>query len=190
MDITNYSIDDKNMDDKTVILNISKKLKDFNMPPYDSLSKKTQEKLLEVEYFIIKSEKIISNSLDIVKQFSLTKSNIAKNTTFCRKTLYNDKILLEYVEKCSKMEFDYSNLNELKNLKTKYDELKNLYDNILNSLIDIQNLKLSNKKLNEEILYLEQQIENLQKLIMEKEKTISDLQNILRHNNISLFKTR
>ncbi|WP_195251639.1 hypothetical protein [Romboutsia sp. 1001713B170207_170306_H8] len=185
MDIDNYKIDDK-----TLILNISEKLKAFDMPHYDTLSKKTQEKLLEVEGFINKSEYVISNSLDTIKQFSLTKSNIAENTSFSRRTLYNDKVLVEYIEKCSKMEFDYSNGSELKNFKIKYNELKELYDNILYSVIDIQDLKLSNKKLNEELFNMEKQIEDLQKLIIEKDRTISELQNNLRRNNISLIKTK
>ena len=185
MDIKNYEIDDK-----TLIVNISEKLKTFDMPHYDTLTKKTQEKLLEVESFINKSEYIISNSLDTIKQFSLNKSNIAKNTSFSRRTLYNDKVLVEYIEKCSKMESDYSNTSELKNLKIKYNELKELYDNILYSIIDIQDLKLSSKKLNEELFDMEHQVISLQKLIIEKDKTISELQNNLRRNNISLFKTK
>ena len=88
------------------------------------------------------------------------------------------------------MESDYSNTSELKNLKIKYNELKELYDNILYSIIDIQDLKLSNKKLNEELFDMEQQVISLQKLIIEKDKTISELQNNLRRNNISLFKTK
>lgn len=182
MDIDGYKIDDK-----TLILNISEKLKAFGMPHYDSLSKKTQKKLLEVEGFINKSEYVIS---DTIKQFSLTKSNIAENTSFSRRTLYNDNVLVEYVENCNKMKFDYSNEIELKNLKIKYNELKELYDNILYSVIDIQNLKLSNKKLNEDLFNMEQQIEYLQKLIIEKDKTISELQNNLRRNNISLIKSK
>ena len=45
-----------------------------------------------------------------------------------------DKMKAKNVEKCSKMEFDYSNGSELKNLKIKYNELKELYDNILYSV--------------------------------------------------------
>lgn len=185
MDIDNYEIDDE-----TLIINISEKLKSFYMPDYDTLEKKTQERLLQVERFISKSEYVISKSLETIKQFSLTKSNIAENSTFSRRTLYNDKVLVEYIEKCSKMEFDYSNGNELKNLKIKYQELYELYNNVLYSLIDIQDLKLSNKKLNEELLNTEKKIIDLQKLIMEKDKTISELQNNLRRNNISLLKTK
>ena len=178
------------IDDSVVKERVLEKLEFFNMPPYNELNKKTQEKLLEVEKFICKSEDIVSQSLNIIKDNSLTKSNIAKNVSFSRRTLYNDKVLVEYIEKCSKIKSEQSSESELKNLHIKYQNLKNLYDNILESLIDMQDLKLTNKKLNKENIQLEQNNVELNKLIIEKDKTISQLQNKLIRNNISLLKTK
>ena len=76
-------------------------------------------------------------------------------------------------------------------LSTNYTRTYKIKDEIITILTNKKGVnKNAIRAINEELFDMEQQVIGLQKLIIEKDKTISELQNNLRRNNISLFKTK
>lgn len=168
---------------------VCKKLESFNLPKLESLNIKTKERIFETEAFIQNAKISIENSLSLVKATMLTKSNLSnsKNTHFSRKTIYNDTILNEYIDKSIAIQPDYFNFNKIDHLQKDLDALNTLYQNMLFNIIDIQNFKFEIEELKKEISFNQEEIERLHIVINEKNKTIALLKSNSKSTNISIL---
>ena len=171
---------------------VNAKLYSFNMESLDKLENKTVKRILETEFFIQYSNKRISDNIDEIKSNLISITNLAKSDiiTCSRKTLYNDKVLNNYIEKSAEIETDYFNSKELKKVQNNYNDLSNLYDKLLVNIIDIYELKSQIKELNKEILNLHEEKNNLYECLVEKDKEIYELKMKLKSNNIRIFPTQ
>ena len=180
------------IDNKVLKDIINAKLSSFNMESLDNLENKTVNRLLETEFFIQYSHKCISSKIKEIKSNIISITNLANSdiVTCSRKTLYNDKVLNEYIEKCSKVEVDYFNDKELKKVRSNYENLSKLYDKLLVNIIDIYDLKSQIKEVNKELINVYEEKNNLYQCLVEKDKEIYELKNKLKSNNIRIFQTQ
>lgn len=128
-----------------------------NLPPVSEISKKTLQRLINFEEYADSIEKLNSVSIEEIKKRKMTKVSVsnAPGLNISRKTLYNDKILLKYVEARIEKQPDYLNEVKLKKLKNKYDELEEQYDKITDHLLDTSILQaeiIELKEKNEELI--------------------------------------
>lgn len=180
------------IDDDSLRKIVDEKLTAFNMTSFDILPDKTKKRLIETEFFIQRLNKDIEKRVDLIKNDCLTRLKLSNSdiTSYSRKTSYNDSVLNKYIEYSIKNEPDYFNARELNKIKNDYKLLKNLYDNLLDSIIDLENLKLQIKELEEDIISLNKDKDKLRIIIKNKDVKICELSNLLRCNNISLLKNK
>lgn len=171
---------------------VNAKLYSFNMEDLDKLENKTAKRLLETEFFIQYSNKCIGENIAKIKSNLISITNLANSDiiTCSRKTLYNDKVLNEYIKNCAENETDYFNSKELKKVQNNYNDLSNLYNKLLVNIIDIYDLKSQIKELNKEIFNLYEEKNNLYECLIEKDKEIYELKMKLKSNNIRIFPTQ
>lgn len=172
---------------KTVI---DEKLSSFDMDTLDKLKNKTVKRLLETEFFIQYSNERISRSIEEIKNNIISKSNLDKSSiiTCSRKTFYNDKVLKKYIEKCIENEPDYFNSKVIKDTQENYNKLQDLYDKVYAKIIDTQNLKAKIKELEKEIIYINEEKNNLIQSINDKDREINELKRKLNSDNVIQFK--
>lgn len=152
------------------ILNIIEgKLESNNLPKFETLSEKQKERINKLELFINENKKKCTSLIGEMKCLRLTKVNIANSNKvgLSRKTLYNDKILLRYIEISISEQDDYFNENKLTKLQKDFNNLKNQYDKLLENIIDNNSVKYKIKKCEEELMQLNIENENLKKINIE-----------------------
>ncbi|MFU0825480.1 hypothetical protein [Clostridium sp.] len=166
---------------------INDKLSAINYPSYEKLDAKTQKRLFEIENLVMNSHAEIQKLIVEIKKLKLSKSYIAnsKNTSFTRKTVYNDKLLEQYIEKCIQDEDDYFTERKVEQLHMELKEIKGQYDKVLDNIIYVNVLRVEVENYKKEILRLTEDKEKIQSIIDEKDKIIKNLKNIMKDSNIT-----
>ncbi|MEW9502156.1 hypothetical protein [Jeotgalibacillus marinus] len=139
-----------------VIKRINDILVQNELPSTSEIPEKTLQRLINFEEFSYNVEKLNADSIERIKKRKMTKVSIsnAPELNISRKTLYNDKILLKYVEAKIEKQDDHFNELKIKKLKDQYHELKLQYDKITDHLLD-------NSILQAEILQYKERIDEL-----------------------------
>nr|WP_302419165.1 hypothetical protein [uncultured Romboutsia sp.] len=161
-------------------------LKDIDIN-YDLLNNKQKKQFLELENYINHCSSIRLESLKNLKDINLNIKKISDNTSISKATIYNNKnTLKKYIDKrLSDINLDeenylntilYSKYNFLKN---KYDEANELIGRLTKQLIDINNLKVELKMLEEENSDLSQKIDILTNDKINLQNEIDSLKKIL-----------
>ncbi|MGL6173657.1 MAG: hypothetical protein ACRC1P_03525 [Cellulosilyticaceae bacterium] len=172
-----------------LIENIKQRLKEYNMLPYEKISPKTQDRLLEVQRVINEKEEKRQKAIAMIEEAKITKSDIvgSEAISFSRKTLYNDEVLNLYLENVIKNEIEYKDLKEdLKDMKEKNKKLKEEYDLLLENIIDQYDIECELKKIKEQHATLQKRQFEFLDLINEKEDMIKELQLINRNYELEL----
>lgn len=139
-----------------VVKKINDILTQNNLPSTNEISEKTLQRLVNFEEYASNVEKLNTDSVEEIKKRKMTKVSISNSPELkiSRKTLYNDKILLKYVESKLEMQVDYFNETRIKKLQDQYNDLKLQYDKITDHLLDTSILQA-------EILQYKEKIEEL-----------------------------
>lgn len=139
-----------------VVKKINDILTQNNLPSTNEISEKTLQRLINFEEYASNVEKLNTDSIEEIKKRKMTKVSISNSPELkiSRKTLYNDKILLKYVESKLEMQVDYFNETRIKTLQDQYNDLKLQYDKITDHLLDTSILQA-------EILQYKEKIEEL-----------------------------
>jgi hypothetical protein len=168
---------------------IKEKLFEIKGPLFEELDCKAQGRLKEVEMEINRREQECEQIIKTISNLKITKSAIANSnqTSFTRKTLYNDSILNQYVDYSINQENDYFNDRKLTYLKKQHTDLKSQYEKVLFHLTENNVLELEIKKLKEEIGYLSDRSKVLEEKLIEKDIKIRNLQKNIEHNNLMLI---
>ncbi|KZL89420.1 hypothetical protein [Clostridium magnum] len=163
--------------------NIDLKLKNYGLSLFDELDNKSQERLIQIEEFIIKNREEVENYILQAKKLKLSISSVAdsQDTKFTRKTVYNDAILKKFLEKSIEDEPDYFNEMKLKKLTEKLGALKEQYDKVINNILDVKILDLTIKEYKKEINRLCDINQGLNSVLSEKERTIQYLKSNNKH---------
>lgn len=135
---------------------INRILIDNNMQLLSELSSKTVNRLINLEKHIEDVEQINVKQIAEIKDRKLTKSSIANipELGISRKTLYNDKVFLEYVELKILEQKNHFNEKSFIKLKEAYKELEKQYDKVTDHLLE-------NSILKAEIFQYKKQIDEL-----------------------------
>lgn len=135
---------------------INRILIDNNMQLLSELSSKTVNRLINLEKHIEGVEQINVKQVAEIKDRKLTKSSIANipELGISRKTLYNDKVFLEYVELKILEQKNHFNERSFIKLKEAYKELEKQYDKVTDHLLE-------NSILKAEIFQYKKQIDEL-----------------------------
>lgn len=109
-----------------------------NLPSTNDISEKTLQRLISFEEYTSNIEKLNIDSIEKIKNRKMTKVSISNSPelNISRKTLYNDKTLLKYVELKLEKQVDYFNEKRIKKLQEQYHDLKLQYDKITDHLLD------------------------------------------------------
>ncbi|MBD8007073.1 hypothetical protein [Bacillus norwichensis] len=139
-----------------IIKKINGILTQINLPPTDAIPEKTLQRLINFEEYASNVEKLNTESIEEIKKRKMTKVSISNSPelNISRKTLYNDKILLKYVEAKIEKQVDYFNEKKLMKLQEQYQELKLQYEKVTDHLLDTSILQA-------EILQYKEKIEEL-----------------------------
>ncbi|WP_144460376.1 hypothetical protein [Siminovitchia fortis] len=139
-----------------IIKKINGILTQINLPPTDAIPEKTLQRLINFEEYASNVEKLNTESIEEIKKRKMTKVSISNSheLNISRKTLYNDKILLKYVEAKIEKQVDYFNEKKLMKLQEQYQELKLQYEKVTDHLLDTSILQA-------EILQYKEKIEEL-----------------------------
>ncbi|WP_281975000.1 hypothetical protein [Halobacillus litoralis] len=139
-----------------VIKRINDILVQNELPSTSEIPEKTLHRLIDFEEYACNVEKLNADNIEGIKKRKMTKVSIsnALELNISRKTLYNDKILLKYVEAKIEKQGDYFNELKIKKLKDQYHDLKSQYDKITDHLLD-------NSILQAEILQYKERVEEL-----------------------------
>lgn len=166
---------------------IKEKLSQIDATLFEKLDQKTKARLKEVEIEIYEREQESEKIIQKINGLKVTKSAIAnsKYTSFTRKTLYNDKLLNQYIEYSVNLTKDYLNIKKIKNLKQQHHDLKNQYNKLLFHITEENVWELKNKKLKEEINFLIERNKRFEESLLEKERIIQVLQKKVKHNNVT-----
>ena len=126
------------------------------MPSTNEIPEKTLQRLINFEEYANNLEKLNTDSIEEVKKRKMTKVSISNSPelSISRKTLYNDKILLKYVEAKIEKQTDHFNDGRIKKLQDQYHDLKLQYDKITDHLLETSILQA-------EILQYKKRIEEL-----------------------------
>lgn len=138
------------------IENIDSMLVQFGLPSSSEIPKKTIQRIIDFERYAGNVELQNDMAIEGLKKRKMTKLSVSKSdeVNVSRKTLYNDKILLKYVESRIKIQPDYLNEKKIKRLQDHNQELKSQYDKITDHLLDTSILQA-------EILQHQEKIEEL-----------------------------
>lgn len=120
------------------------------------LSPKTLDRLIKLESYIEEVEQINKKQVADIKGRKLTKSFIANTSELgiSRKTLYNDKVLLKYVDLKILEQKKYFNEKSYIKLKEAYEDLEKQYEKVTDHLLE-------NSILKAEIFQCKRQIDDL-----------------------------
>lgn len=139
-----------------VIKKINDILTQSNLPSTNEIPEKTLRRLINFEEYSSNVEKLNADSIEEIRKRKMSKVSISNSPelNISRKTLYNDKILLKYVELKLEKQIDYFNEIKLKKLQDQYHDLKLRYDKITDHILDTSILQA-------EILQYKERIEEL-----------------------------
>jgi len=139
-----------------LIKKINDILSQNDLPSTNEIPEKTLQRLINFEEYANNVEKLNTDSIEEVKKRKMTKVSISKSPelNISRKTLYNDKILLKYVEAKIEKQADHFNEERIKKLQDQYHDLKLQYDKTTDHLLDTSILQA-------EILQYKERIEEL-----------------------------
>jgi hypothetical protein len=150
-----------------LINDIEEKLLSFSMNSFAHYDKKTQDRLIEIEQawndIHNKNEQLYLQ----LKENLLNRSKLLEHEfiSFSRKTSYNDSIINLYIDNVIPLLPDYFNENKLESLKKQVVDLQMMYNSILR-----QNIST---------ILLQQEIEELKKLVKTKESRVYALHEII-----------
>lgn len=166
---------------------IDTKLSFYELIPYKELDSKLQNRLIETETFIIESENKIKKLIEEIKELKVSKSTIAnsKSTSFTRKTIYNEPILRNYIDKSIEDTKDYFNEKKIEKLNLQLNEIKEQYDKVIINTINFNMLKQELRVQQEEIVRLMDENKRKEDLIKDKEKVIQNLKSHIKKDNIN-----
>lgn len=138
------------------------------LPSSSEIPKKTLQRILDFERYAGNIEFQNGVAIEDMKKRKMTKLAVSKSSklNISRKTLYNDKILLKYVETRIEKQPDHFNEKKIKRLQDQNRELKLQYNKITDHLLDTSILQA-------EIL---QHQEKIEELIQDKNRLYMALQ--------------
>lgn len=127
--------------DEQIIHILKEKLKSLDTN-YDELKPQLQDYLYKIESAISLKVTVQQEHLNALKELKVNISSIAKDTSISRKTLYNNPILVSYIEISLKDIEESSSIHIINSLKKKIKELEEINYKMLYRDIDIENIKL------------------------------------------------
>lgn len=138
------------------------------LPSSSEIPEKTLQRIIDFERYAKNIASQNDMAIEGLKQRKMTKLSVSQSgkIIFSRKTLYNDKILLKYVESRIEKQSDYFNEQRIKRLQEHNQVLKSQYDKITNRLLDTSILQAE----------LLQHKEKIEELIQDKNRLYMALQ--------------
>lgn len=135
---------------------IEKKLEISELPLFNVIDTKTQERITQIERYNIRTSRKVKLLVAKAKELRLTATSITNDSSvkFSRKTAYNNKLLLDYMNILIDEEEDYFNEKENERLQRQFNELEERYNNIVSKVLETKIMEM-------EIKYLKAQIKNL-----------------------------
>lgn len=155
-----------------VIKRINDILTQNSLPSTNEIPEKTLQRLINFEEYASNVEKLNRDSVEEIKKRKMTKVSISNSPelNISRKTLYNDKILLKYVESKLEEQDDYFNETRIKKLQNQHNDLKFQYDKITDHILDTSILQAEILQYKERIDELTQDKNRLHMLLQKYEK--------------------
>jgi hypothetical protein len=170
---------------------VSENLNKYNLIPFEQLSDKSKERLINVEKFIqynkIKSKQLLNS----IRNFAISKAAISNHADvgISRKTIYNDNILNEYIDKAIDSEEDYLNIKRVKKLEEQVKGFRDQYNKLLENIIDNNILKVTLNDINNQMKLLSETNYTLLVIIDEKDELINGLRSKIKSgNNVIVLK--
>ncbi|MCI6693370.1 MAG: hypothetical protein MR510_12965 [Clostridium sp.] len=141
-----------------IVEQVKNKLNKYDLPLYDELDIKTQQRLCMLEESINILIINLKKSIDDAKLSMPNITNIIKydKVDISRKTIYNQDILKKYIELTINDLPDYFNEKKMRKLEDELNNLKDMYYKVIDNIIDSYNK-------DEEIRILKETIDNLKK---------------------------
>lgn len=154
---------------------VKEKLISYGLPPFEQLEIKTKNRLIQIETFIAKSSDKMRELIEEAKGLKITKAGVAnaEDVSFTRKTIYNDALLNDYLEKSIENQEDFFNERKIEKLQLEIEEVKKQNDTIINNIIYTNNLELQIKSIKKELEILQNKNEELALVINDKNKEIT-----------------
>ncbi|MDG0029963.1 hypothetical protein MMB68_10385 [Priestia sp. Y58] len=170
---------------------VAKKLEEFGLPDLNNIPQKSINRLVSVETYLQRARSEQNSLIKELKEKKITKVSIvsAQEVNISRKTLYNDQILKEYIDKSIQNESEIFNEDEISKLKLQVKELTEEYEKLLNNVIDHHLLRMENRGLQQELNDKYEEIKTWKEIDMEKENKIRVLTSQVRKSNLLEFKS-
>ncbi len=177
----------------SIIEVVKERLREFDLSELEDLDEKTRLRLVEIENLIQETQLIKMRHVEEVKKLKINISYISnsKKTSFTRKTLNNNPLLLEYVKKSMDSlneEDDIFNLKRLKRMQDKLDDYESHNKKILRNIVAGKKSELECVKLEKEISILVKKINYLKQDNKDKDDIISNLRDRIDKGKLSNVK--
>lgn len=172
-------------------ITIRNKVLKYSIGAYDDLDEKEKNRILQVEKYIQKCNRVRALCLKIYKKNKISKNGFSKSrfATFVRKTIYNNDIIDRYICEGVKEQEDIDiTITYSKSTETLEKEnviLKNQYDKMIKNIINIKKLESAIQKSKEEIKELKEKLSFHELEIGEKDSEIKRLLSIINQNEIT-----
>ncbi len=155
-----------------IVEQVKNKLYKHDLPSYDELDVKTQQRLCMLEESINILIINLKKSIDEAKESMPNITSIIKNdkVNISRKTIYNQEILRKYIELSIDDLPDYFNERRIKKLELELNNLKDMYDKVIDNIIDDYNKDEEIKELKENIMGLVEENKRLNQYIFDNNK--------------------
>ena len=171
--------------DEQIIHILKEKLKSLDAN-YDELKPQLQDYLYKIESAISLKTSIQQEHLNALKELKVNISSIAKDTSISRKTLYNNPILVSYIEISLKDIEESSSIHIINSLKEKIKELEEFNCKMLYRDIDIENIKLECEQYQKKLKECKSKNTELHERNLSLSKELNELKLQLKKSNLSL----
>jgi len=154
------------------------------------LTSKSLERIVKAEEIIKITEEENELLIKKIKENELSISFFAndKKIGITRKSIYLDKHLLNYLNFRIKEKKDYFNLNRIRYLDDKYDELELNYNKLLDNIIDNFDIKMQVEDYKKTINDLLEENKALKDIVKDKQRDVMRLNNELKSYKIIKLK--
>jgi uncharacterized coiled-coil protein SlyX len=169
------------MDEQKILNNIESRLKKIDERSFDQLSSYQKEYLINIEIEIYNRLKLQNINYQNIKDKKINISSIAKSVNIARKTIYNNKILKDYINYAENIYNENYTEYKLCKLEEKITEQKNIIDKMVERDITIENLKIEIDQLSNELKVYKRENELFQ---IEKNNLLGEINNLKKRSKL------
>jgi len=152
------------MEREIIITATEERLKQFDLGDLNGYKESTQEQFITIEQYFLEIEERINKALEEIKSVNLNIRGICSAINISKSTVYNNPNTLRlYIEKRIQEIEKQDLLSKNKHIKTqeRISELENFLDRTIIDQIEFNNLKITNKELEDEVTRLTKKNETL-----------------------------